>query len=363
MKVAIIGGGACGLALAKVLSNNKIEYELFEKGLVGRKILASGNGKANIGNLNIDTNFYNNDFGYSIVKDYYDRLMSFYKEIGLFTKCDSEGRIYPFSESSLTVLNCLLKNKKSIIENFPVNSISKINNKFYINDVRGPFDYVVLATGSIASFIKKKQEGFNSYLSNFNFKAKEGFPSLVGFKLNCDFKRLNGVRIKCRASLLQNNKKIYSEAGEVILKSDGISGICILNLSSVYARLTDKSNVAISLDILDGYAVDIKCKDELEGLIHPKLYEYFKDYSLTSINSMLKDFRFNVLGVYDYEFAQVVCGGIDLSEVNQNLSLVKDNRIFIGGEMLDVDGMCGGYNLMFAFCCALKIGDELCNIK
>ena len=91
--------------------------------------------------------------------------------------------------------------------------------------------------------------------------------------------------------------------------------------------------------------------------------EYLNTYRVEEINKIIKDFRFKINGVYDYEFAQVVSGGITLKNVDKDLRLVKDNNIFIGGEVLDIDGVCGGYNLMFAFACALKIGDVLCNIK
>ena len=363
MKVGIIGGGALGLALGKILDRNKISYEIFEKSLVGRKVLASGNGKANIGNIHLYEDCYNNVFGFSLVKEYQKRLLDFYKEIGLIIKHDEEGRIYPYSESSQSVVNCLMPNKKQIIENFPINSISKINGKYYLNDVRGPFDYLVICSGSKASFIKKKQEGFNSYLESLNLDYKEEFPSLVGFKLDCNFNKLNGVRIKCMAKLIKDNKIIYAEQGEAILKNDGISGICIMNLSSRYARLNDKSNCYISLDLISNLDLVINDKKDLIGLLNPKLVEYFNQFDIDEINNRLRDFRFKIIGVYDYEFAQVVSGGISLSNIDNDLRLIKDNHIFIGGESLDIDGVCGGYNLMFAFSCALKIGDVLCNIK
>lgn len=363
MKVAIIGAGACGLVLAKILENNNIEYTLFEKSLIGRKILASGNGKANIGNTNINKECYNNEFGYLLVKNNYEKLMEFYKSINLYLKVDEEGRIYPLSEASLSVLDCINVNRKNLLENFTVDKISKINNKYYINDVRGPFDYVVCASGSIASFIKKKQENHNNYLNDLNLEINNITPSLVGFKCDVNFKKIAGVRIKCVASLYQNNNKIYSEKGEVILKNDGISGICILNLSAYYARLKEKNNCYISLDIIPGINVNISDKKQLIGLVHPKLVDYFMDKNIFIINQMLHDFRLNIISPYDFEFAQVVSGGIDLSYISEDLSLKKDNHIFIGGEMLDIDGICGGYNLMFAFICGLVIGEKLCNIK
>ncbi len=363
MKVAIIGGGACGLMLANILEKNHISYEIFEKSLIGRKLLASGNGKANIGNINIDEKKYNHPFGYTLVKNYQAKLIEFWKEIGLYTKTDEEGRIYPYSESSLSVLECLMKKPLHIVENFPITSIHKLNQKYYLNEVRGPFDYVVITVGSIASFIPKKQQGFYDFLSSLNLKINSPTPSLVGFKLDCNFKKLNGVRMKCRVSLVKENQTLYSETGEVILKLDGISGICVMNLSSMYARLKEKEGCYISLDLLPDRNIKISSYEDLISVVSPKLVEYFKAYSIEEVNELLHSFSFPILGVYDYEFAQVVSGGISLDEITDHMNLKKDSHIYVGGELLDIDGMCGGYNLMFAFCSALKIGEELCNIK
>ncbi len=363
MKVGIIGGGACGLVLANILEEAGVDYELFEKSLCARKILASGNGKANIGNTNIGVDCYNHSLGYELVRAYQERINAFFKKIHLAMKTDEAGRIYPYSESSLTVVQCLLRKKLKIVENFPVQSITKMNHKYYFNDVRGPFDMVVLCSGSMASFIPKKQEGFMNYLNSLNLKMVPLKPSLVGFKLKCDFKRLNGVRLKTLVSLKQYGHVLYQEQGEVILKQDGISGISILNCSSYYQRLENKKNCTISLNLIPSLLEPIETELDIEGILPPKLVEYFKNYSFEEQKRMLTDFEFEIIEPYDFEFAQVVAGGISLEEINDHLSLKKDTNIYVGGELLDVDGICGGYNLMFAFACALKIGEELCNIK
>lgn len=363
LKIAIIGGGACGLLLANLLEKQNISYELFEKSLIGRKLLASGNGKANLGNLVVKEDCYNASLGFSLVQEYQEKLFLFWQECGLYTKTDEEGRIYPYSESSLSVLQILQKKKLHILENYPITSITKLNSKYYLNEVRGPFDKVVLAMGSIASFLPKKQKDFYAPLASLKINMTPLQPSLVGFKLQGNFKRLFGLRVKCKASLLQEEKVIHQELGEVIFKNDGISGICIMNLSSYYARLTSKKNCRISLDLYPNQTIELTDMQDLLGLFHPKLVEYFKEFSKEEIQRFIHDFSFPILGVYDFEFAQVVSGGVSLEEVDEHLRLKKDPNIFIGGELLDVDGVCGGYNLMFAFCSALKIGEELCNIK
>ncbi len=363
LKVGIIGGGACGLVLARILEKNGIDYELFERSQCGRKILASGNGRANIGNCIIKAESYNQRMAYELVKSYYPKLLEFFKEIHLTIKEDEEGRMYPFSESSLTVLSCLLQHPLNIVENFPVHSITKLNHKYYLNDVRGPFDYVVLASGSMASFTAKKQAGFYDYLKKLDLEIQPPKPSLVGFKLKTNVNRLNGVRMKCLAGLYQNDKLIHEEPGEVIFKTDGISGICIMNCSAYYARLKNQENCQIRLNLVHQKQVEVTCLDDLLGLVPPKLYDYLKNLPIDMINQTIRDFRLDILKPYDFEFAQVVSGGIDLSQINDNLSLKKDPNLFCGGEVLDVDGLCGGYNLMFAFCCGLKIGEELCHMK
>lgn len=362
MKVAIIGGGACGLVLANQLEEAGIDYELFEKSLCGRKILASGNGRANIGNTHLDDDCYNQPFAYELVKNYYDKLMAFYQKINLTIKCDSEGRIYPYSESSLTVFQCLLRKKLKIVENMPIERISRINHQYYLNDVRGPFDRIVLASGSMASFTPKKQEGFLSYLDSFDLTIKPLKPSLVGFQCYANWGRISGVRVKCRAKLYHNEELIHAEDGEVIFKKDGLSGICIMNLSSYYQRLSEKNNCFIHLDLIPDLKLSSINQEQLMGILPPKLYEYVlsqtKDYL-----SYIKDFKAEIKEPYDFEFAQVVSGGIALDEIDEHLALKNNPHIYVGGELLDVDGVCGGYNLMFAFSCGLKIGEELCNIK
>ncbi len=361
MKVGIIGGGACGLVVARILQENNISYTLFEKNKIGKKILASGNGKANIYNTNITSEFYNNQFASDLVGAMYAKLLVFFQRIGLYTKTDSEGRSYPYSESSLTVLNCLIENKTNLIENFEVKKIEKKNKQFFINDLDEGFDYLVLASGSMAGMIKSKQVGYNNYLNSLNLKMTPLRPSLVGFKLANYPKNLSGVRAKALVSLYQGTKLIHQEQGEVIFKNDGISGICVLNLSYYYNQLKAKNNCHLSLNFVPDYDVNINTKKELLGLLNNKLASYIGEFQ--DLNHYLRNLTFDILDTYDFEFCQVVSGGLNLDQINKDLTLKTEPHIFVGGELLDVDGACGGYNLMFAFSCGLLIGEMLCNIK
>ena len=297
MKVGIIGGGACGLMLATILEKNNIKYTIFNSGKIGRKILASGNGRCNISNINYNDNFYHNNPLSYIVKDNQKELFDYFNELKLYTFNDDEGRMYPISESSLSVLNILLNNIKGDIIDLEVKNIIKKNNKYYINN-EYEFDCIVCATGSYASYIKSKRDGYNNYLDDLNINISNLYPSLVGFKLKDNVKPISGVRAKAFVKLVQNDIVIHSEHGEVNFKDDGISGICVMNLSSYYANLSDKNNCNIEID----FAYD-KNYDDYSSVLNPKLLEYVMNNNINPHKFVLK-----IKNVYDFEFTQVCHG-------------------------------------------------------
>ena len=350
MKVAIIGAGALGLLLATKLEKLNIDYMIFNKGKVGRKILASGNGRCNISNTSYKENdYHNNKIALKILNDNQKDLFKYFEELNIYTKFDDEGRMYPISESSLSILNILLDNIKNKICDLEVNSIKKYKDNYFVNGFYGPFDKVVLATGSIASY--KKPYNNYDYINDLGIKFNKFIPSLVGFLTSRKIKPLSGVRQKCNVKLYNDNKLVHEEAGEVIFKDNGISGIVIMNMSSYYNYLENKVSPYLELDF--SYNKDYP---NYKSVLNPKLYEFINDNNIN-----VHKFRLQIDGVYDFEFAQVCKGGIDISMVNDNLTLKNDNNIFVGGELLDVDAVCGGYNLMFAFACAISISKEIFN--
>lgn len=346
MKIAILGAGASGLLLATLLEKLNIDYVIFNKGKIGSKILASGNGRCNISNLNYNDEAYHYNKLAKIIKNNQNDLFNYFKELKIYTKSDDEGRMYPISESSLSILNILLKNIHHEIINEEIKNIIKKDGKYFLNNIYGPFDKLVLATGSPASF-----KNFNyDYLNNLNIKINEFKPSLVGFKTSLNIKKISGVRCKAITYLYNNNELIHEEKGEIIFKDNGISGIVIMNQSSYYNYISKKNNPKIILDLLD------KDYDNLDSILQPKLLEYI------NINKIDPHrFIIPIIDTYEMEFAQVAKGGIDLSCVNDNLSLKNDNNIFVMGELLDIDGICGGYNLMNAFTNAIEVYKDLKN--
>lgn len=361
-RIAIIGAGASGLFLARKWSGKKgLEVYVFERNRqVGTKLRASGGGKCNLFNTNILPACYNHpEFaGKLLGKVSPQRLWREFEDMGLQMVADEEGRVYPLSQFSQTVVDILSSNLDENIHfemGYEVRKVFSQDGLWRINDYPVPFDKVVFASGTSANMIPRNRKDYNGYLKDFNIKVNEFQPSLVGFVIKDYPKKLSGCRVKVIASLYQGEKLIHSEPGEVTFKDEGISGIVILNLSAYYNRLKDKRNCFAELNFLyanPDYDVQAHLRKyhSLRGLLHPKLNTLYEREPFD-----VKKFKMEIEGLYDLAFAQVCHGGIDLDEVDDHFALKKYPGIYVTGEMLDLDGVCGGYNLFFAFASALVV--------
>ena len=370
-KVAIIGGGMSGIMLAISLKQNGVDCCIIEaKDRIGKKILASGNGKCNILNSNLDLSNYNNQFPKTALSKYpFKKLQSIYASYGLVLKSDEEGRVYPFSESANTVLNVFIEKLSTlnvpIYTNEKVVSILKEGSNFVVKTENSKFmcEYVVLSSGSNATF------GCNAHalLAPFGHKTTILSQSLVPIKSNA-IKGANGVKTKAIASLYINNKKVFEEFGELLFKDNAISGILAFKMSAYIARAivdgVDVKNIYIDIDFAPNIKEeDLKnildaspLKDPLMGLLHKAIAQNIKDVK------DIKHYKCNVQGLMGLDNAQVTSGGLDVSQFNENTmeSKIQEN-IYAIGEVLDVDGQCGGYNLAFAAVSALLCSDSIIN--
>lgn len=376
MKIAIIGGGASGLFLANYLENNakNVEVTIYERNKsLGRKLLASGNGKCNFMNYKAMPFDYNNEAFISKLfqREPIENVLNYFQRLGLLFKFDEEGRMYPKSESSETVLSILaddLTRTKIRLEQ-TVSSLEYRNKKVIINNTDS-YDIAIIATGSNAGIDDKKASSTYSYLEGLKLRMTPLIPSLVGFRVHNAIKPLSGLRSKALVILYKNNVELSREFGEVIFKDDGISGICIMNLS----RLFDSDGkYQIKLDLkydLNELKYTLKRRASinqdphyfLAGSLHPRLIDYLIKNKITQIDAiiaLLADFRLDIRSTYEAKFAQAMRGGIDLSQINDDFSLKKYSSIYATGEALDIDGKCGGYNLLFAFLSALAVGKRL----
>lgn len=350
----IIGAGAsgllCGCELAKH-DENVIILEQSNKS--GRKILASGNGRCNLSNLDLALSHYNTDdkkianiIGYFDAREYFE-------SIGVMVKANGK-LLYPRSNQSLTIKNALMNNfdNVALIENCQALKITKQQDGYLVTTNLGKYhgDNIVIATGSKASGLS----GTNNYdlVNQLGLQITKLAPSLVQLKTNPHYRQLKGVRIKCLASLLVDGKVIERQDGEVLFNEAGLSGICIMQLSRLLPHYQGKKE--ISLDLMP----DFSYHELLDYLSRRK--KQFGDYYFAGIfNDKLakiipeidniKDWRFKIIATGGFDKAQVTSGGVSLQEVDENLESYQYPNLYLTGELLDVDGDCGGYNLHFAF--------------
>ena len=394
--IAVIGAGASGVlsALKAKNKNNKIILlEQSEKIL--KKILVSGNGRCNLTNKNIDINSYHSN-NLPLVKEILekvnnDKILSYFNNIGILTK--EEGNlVYPYSNTSSTVVDALtLELKKNNVEikyNYEVTSIKYVKDCFEIfnnNDKKIKAKYIVISTGGISFYKNKVPVTGYKLLDKINHVKIDTFPSLVKVKTNVQsMYRLKGMRIKAKASIYVNEKLIKNENGEVLFGDGTLSGICIFNLSH-YVNKYKKDKINICLDIMPEYSKEnikelIKRKydynifDVLSYFFHKKISRSIIELAKISDDKLIKDLNeneidmiikiikkwsFNITGTEDFKTAQVTGGGLDLKDFTNDLESKLQKNIFVAGEVLDVDAICGGFNLQWAFSSGYLVGQKL----
>lgn len=357
--VFIVGAGFSGIMCAINLKrlNSKLDVTIIEKdNRIGRKILQTGNGRCNIANINLDSKFYNNDY-VRLVFDKYnlDYLIKYLNSIGIILDIE-EDRYYPSSFSAKSLLEILKINiNKYQIKIIYNEEVVDIKNKEIItkNNKRYKSNFIVISSGSLIN-----KELFN----NINQPLTKLYPSLTGFIVEKKLNDIKGVRIKGLVTLLRDNKEIKNEYGEIQIKEDGFSGICVMNLSSYY-----QENDYLKIDLFPQYNLF-----ELELFLKEnkvKEYKFFNIYTYNLANYLFnkyqnksekelsfifKNFIFKIKGLYDNY--QVIKGGINLNYISNFESKINKD-IFFTGEVLDINGLCGGYNLMWALGSSLYVSN------
>ncbi|MCR5462373.1 MAG: aminoacetone oxidase family FAD-binding enzyme [bacterium] len=377
MKIGIVGSGPAGLAAAISIKRKYIDSEvsIFEyMPKLGKKLLASGNGKGNVSNINMGTEYYNNPFVKDIIKM---DVVGFLNSCGILTKVDKEGRIYPYNEQAQTVVDCLnlelydlgINVIKEKVIGIGINYLTTFFNSYY-------FDKIIIATGG------KSQEYLGS--DGSMYRAIEGLghtitklsPALCPIKTKEDFSDIQGLRCKVSARAY-NGEDFYEDKGELLFKEDGISGIIVFQISSIFARsgfgsVTVDFFPDMSDDELENVIKSLKQDRYIDlalmGLMNRKLIshilgdtrgKYLKDFDPKELVYKLKNYKIECIKNYEFVQSQITVGGVSLSEVKPTLeSKLVDNIYFIG-EVLDVDGLSGGYNIHFAIASALWLAKNL----
>ncbi len=391
-KAAIIGGGAAGLCCACELlhlANGRVRVTLFEqKDRVGKKLLATGNGRCNLTNLAACPNAYPagvrafaspalNRFGPQSTLDFFRRL-------SLLTHADAEGRVYPLSNQAAGVLDALRLEANrlgaSLHCGVPVTSLQTANGGWLVNGEA--FDFVVLAPGGKAA----ARDFYEQLLRDLALPLTKTAPGLVKLT-TCDPlpRALKGLRARARLTLLLGGKQAAEETGELQFGEGTLSGIAAMNLSSVFARaaLCGSVQAEIAADFVPELCFDAlktmlqtiaktgqreTCEDLLSGLMVKKLGVALlkragirpdgKTRDLTGVQiaalcSQCKRCVFPVTGSGPFADAQVTVGGISQSAfLPETLESRQFPNLYACGEVLDVDGPCGGFNLQRAIASA-----------
>lgn len=403
MKTIIIGAGASGLISAIYASKNNNEVVILEKNdTSAKKILITGNGRCNYYNEDQNINHYhseNNELIKDIItKENTDEIMNFFNKIGIIPKI-KDGYYYPYSNQATSIKEALLTEAKikgvKIITGENVTKINKNNNKFVIETENNTYnaDKVILATGS-KSYPKTGSDGSGYLLaSSFGHKITNIYPSLSQLKgEESYFKNWSGVRADVKVSLLENNKIIKEEKGEIQLTNNGVSGICIFNLSGLASKGLiegNKEEIVInfmpwlnSFNEASNYLEERnkKLKNRtieqfLEGFLNYKLIhvilklskinkdDFWNELNLEKKKKLIQNlisFTVKITKISSFEESQVCKGGVLLEEINiKTMESKLEKNLYITGELLDVDGDCGGYNLTFAWISGMLAGKNI----
>ena len=358
MKLGIIGGGAAGSYLAIRIKelHPSFDVTIIERNdKLMKKIAVTGSGRCNYANLGSLEGKYNNEFANKIISNLKPfPVIANFDRYGIHPTTIDDELVYPVTLSAQTVI--LMLNKKieelgvHVCLNEKVLDYQKGDKSYSVKTDKQihVFDNLVFASGGKA-YPQLGTDGLLiDVLRQHQYRIEELSPSLSPIKTKENVKKISGQRVKCLVSLFYKEKYIYTEFGEVLFKDDGISGIVILNMSQKINAMTDKKDVKIILDLAPEYE-NIKPEQYAE-FVHPKVATYLIDNHL-DINKVVFTFK----NFYDYNIAEVSHGGVSIKEVTDSLESKKEKGIYFAGEILDVDGMCGGFNLMFAFACSETI--------
>lgn len=390
--IIVIGGGASGMTAAIFAAACGARVCVIEHNdRVGRKLLSTGNGKCNLTNINISRECYNSssesDF-YGVIQNFTPNdLIFFMASIGIYTR-NKSGYVYPFSEQASSVLDGLRAEMQRLCVTEEVSSrvrsCRKTGDSFEV--ITESCKYVcrslILAAGSKAA-PKTGSDGSGYKLAKaFGHEIVEAVPSLV--QLKCHgvlFKELHGVRTEAELTLTAGGRTVCRERGELQLTDYGISGIPVFQLSGRTKRLLDAGEKpAVHIDFcpdytetelngmlrsMFGHGKESGLTAALAGLLNKKianviikecalrpsaLCKEINDGMITRVASKIKKFTVTPYDTNGFENAQVCGGGVDLDGINMStMESLKVKGLYFAGEMLDVDGRCGGYNLHWAF--------------
>lgn len=397
--VIVIGGGAAGMSAAICAARNGAKTIIIDKNnKPGKKLYATGNGKCNLTNEDIcyETHYNSScpDYADFLIKSIgklpNKQVVEFMSSIGIVTY-SKNGYVYPSSNQASAVVWALLDELGRlgvrIIKNTTVTDIIQTDSVINVvtdSDIYSAGRVIISCGGKSYESLGGTDTGYD-LARNIGTDIVEVKTALCPLIVDDDFTEIDGVRVNCVADLYINDVHKESERGELQLTAYGISGVMIFNLSSkAVAALYDNKKVSICFDfapyidagIIAGKFITSSKRTALgviNGFVNDKLAKFIlgkcnidakkKAEELTAADidaviSCIKEYKADITGSRGYDQSQVCQGGVALTEVDDNFALRSNSRIFVTGEMLDIDGKCGGYNLTFAILSGIKAGNS-----
>lgn len=377
-KVVIIGGGASGMMAAIQAARTGAAVTLLEHNeKPGKKILATGNGRCNLTNLVQEPSRYRSsqpDFPWKIITQYpLEDTLAFFSELGIYTK-DRNGWVYPYSDQAAGVAQVLeleaRHQKVKIKTTEEVTDILREDGQYLVKTAtwQYPCDSVIISCGSSASNVEGSSTTGYELAEKLGHMVVKPLPSLCGIRGKDNYyAKWAGSRMDGRITLEIDGETVEEEQGEILFTEYGISGIGVFQLSRYAVRGTDEGKIATyHLDLMPQLTKEELVKllldrqqagsyknpqELLIGLLPRKMIDVLvkKTYEPEKIAERLKDWQVPVKGAYALQQAQICSGGVDPRELTEQLESRLHPGIYFTGEVIDVDGPCGGYNLQWAW--------------
>lgn len=391
--VIVVGGGAAGLMAAIWAAKEGAHTAILDHHTVsGKKILATGNGKCNFTNELQGESCYRSDspaFVLHILKQFSEKdTVAFFEELGVLSK-SRQGYLYPRSGQAATIRNALLSQAEQlgivIFQEIGIRKIQRKENGFVFDTKNGTFQAksCILATGGKAAPKTGSDGSGYIYAKSFGHQIETPLPALTALYADAKWlKQTSGVRADATVSLFVENQCVAEDTGEVQFADYGISGIPVFQVSR-YASiaLAQRQSVRAELDFIPDYpeeqievflskqianaSVHESWQQLLSGIVNEKLAgmlcaglhakhvsdipEKRRPAAIKKLMQALKRTTLTITDTRGFDFAQVTCGGVPLNELTEEMESRLVSGLYFAGEVVNVDGICGGYNLQWAW--------------
>jgi predicted Rossmann fold flavoprotein len=401
LSVAIIGAGASGLAASILLAQKGHKVTLFEaQAKVGKKLLATGNGRCNISNQEINSSFFHSSTCFELdqlIDSNTKEVHDFFDSLALPLTSGKEGQLFPMSLQASSVVELLeqraLELGVTILLESAIEAVTFNNNQFQLTSQQGSkylASKVIVATGSKAMPKLGGSSSGYTIAKYFGHTITPLYPSLTAMRSSEPFlKSLDGLRLFTKSHLLIDNQPTKPVEGDILFRKYGISGLAALDHSPQIAQ-NPGATIYLVIDLLPQlnkqellhlltqhkkrvnnrtaqHILDAIIPKQLAPLILKRAsiepHQLIGEFNTKRFNQLIyqiKNFNVTIDGLKGFDFCEVCSGGISLQEIdNKSFESKNQNNLYFIGEVLDIDGDRGGYNLHFAWQSALQLAKNI----